>query len=204
MANQARQPYVRWLNTWLDNPAHLKPFWWNSMKEDENPPPFPAEKVPDDNERNRAANALLQARAQETMTGEPTRQFQELADEAARKRPLQTFVVVPIKRVIKTWLYPQINRVPTLMGTRLPFYAVHGLWLLLSVFMVLGVVHTLRLKRYSVLLLVAVIVGRMLLPLISSLGADPRLLVETLPAIYVLSALGIYAVCGFVRARNAG
>jgi 4-amino-4-deoxy-L-arabinose transferase-like glycosyltransferase len=203
VANQAGQPYVRWLNTWFDDPADLKPFWWDAMKEHENPPPFPAEKVPDDDERNRALNSLLQAREQKTMTGEPALQFQELAGEAARKRPLQTFVIVPVRRVVKTWLYPQINRVPTLMGTRLPFFSLQGLWLVLSGFTVLGMVRALRLKRYSVLLLVAIIVGRMLLPLISSLGADPRLLVETLPAIYVLSALGISAVCEFVCAKSS-
>lgn len=203
VANQAGQPYVKWLNTWFDDPADLKPFWWDAMKEGENPPPFPAEKVPDDDERKRALNALLQAREQKTMTGEPARQFQELAAETARKRPLHAFVVVPVRRVIKTWLYPQINRVPTLMGTRLPFFSLQGLWLVLSAFTLLGVVHAFRMKRYSVLLVVAVIVGRMLLPLISSLGADPRLLVETLPAIYVLSALGISAVCEFLSVRNS-
>ena len=204
VANQAGLPYVRWLNTWLDDPADLKPFWWDAMREDENPPSFPTGKVQDDEARNRAASALLLAREQKTMTGEPARQFQELSAEAARQRPLQTFVFVPARRVIKTWLHPQINRVPRLMGTRLPFFALQGLWLVLSGFTVLGMVHALRLKRYSVLLLAAVIAGRILLPLISSLGADPRLLVETLPAIYVLSALGIYAVWEFASTRSSG
>ncbi len=204
VANQAGLPYVRWLNTWLDDPADLKPFWWDAMREDEPPPSFPAGKVPDDEARNRAASALLLAREQKTMTGEPTRQFQELSAEATRQRPFQTFVFVPAKRVIKTWFHPQINQVPRLMGTRLPFFALQGLWLVLSGFTVLGMVHALRLKRYSVLLLAAVIGGRILLPLISSLGADPRLLVETLPAIYVLSALGIYAVWEFAGTRSSG
>jgi hypothetical protein len=137
------------------------------------------------------------------MKGEPNRQFQELADEAFRKRPLQTFVMVPVRRLIKTLLYPQINRLPTLMGTRLPFFSLQGLWLLLLGFSLLGVVQAMLLKRYSVLLLVAVITGRMLLPLISGLGADPRLLVEILPTLYVLSALGLYTAYKFVRSRSS-
>lgn len=200
---QAGLPYVKWLNTWLDSPADLKPFWWDAMKPEENLEPFPAAKVPDDDERNRASSSLLQGREQKTMRGEPNRQFQELADEASRKRPLQTFVVVPVRRLIKTLLYPQINRLPTLMGTRLPFFSLQALWLLLLGFSLLGIVQAMQLKRYAVLLLVAVIIGRMLLPLVSGLGADPRLLVEILPEIYVLAALGISASYEFLKAMGS-
>jgi hypothetical protein len=200
---QTGLPYVKWLNTWLDSPADLKPFWWDAMKPEENLEPFPAAKIPDDDERNRASSSLLQGREQKTMRGEPNRQFQELADEAIRKRPLQTFVVVPVRRLIKTLLYPQINRLPTLMGTRLPFFSLQALWLLLLGFSVLGVIQAMRLKRYAVLLLVAVIIGRMLLPLISGLGADPRLLIEILPLLYVLTAFGLYAAYEFVRSSGA-
>jgi len=198
---QAGLPYVKWLNTWLDSPADLKPFWWDAMKTEEHLEPFPAAKIPDDDERNRAWSSLLQGREQKTMRGEPNRQFQELADEAGRKRPLQTFVVVPVRRLIKTLLYPQINRLPTLMGTRLPYFALQGLWLLLLGFSLLGVVQAIRLKRFVVLLVVAVIIGRMLLPLISGLGADPRLLVEILPLLYVLTAFGISASYDLFRAK---
>jgi hypothetical protein len=89
------------------------------------------------------------------------------------------------------------------MGTRLPFFSLQGLWLLLLGFSLLGVVQAIRLKRYIVLLLVAVIIGRMLLPLISGLGADPRLLVEILPFLYVLAAFGLYGAYEFVRSRSA-
>jgi 4-amino-4-deoxy-L-arabinose transferase-like glycosyltransferase len=193
VADQSGHPYVRWMNTWFDNPGDLKTYWWEALKEGA-PPTFPTDKIPDDEERSRATSALLQARSQKTMMGEPARQFQELAAKAIQKRPLQTFVALPVKRVINTWLSPHINRVPTLMGTRLPFFSLQGLWLLLSGFALVGFLYALRLKRYSVLLLVAVIVGRTMLPLISSLGTDPRLLIEILPALYMLSALGIYSV----------
>jgi 4-amino-4-deoxy-L-arabinose transferase-like glycosyltransferase len=198
---QAGFPYVKWLNTWLDSPADLKPFWWDAMKADQNLEPFPAAKIPDADERNRAWSSLVQGREQRSMRGEPNRQFQELANEARRKRPLQTFVMVPVRRLIKTLLYPQINRVPTLMGTRLPFFSIQILWLLLLGFSLLGVVLAIRLKRYAVLLLVAVIIGRLLLPLISGLGADPRLLVEILPVLYVLAALGISGSYEFIGAK---
>ena len=89
------------------------------------------------------------------------------------------------------------------MGTRLPFFAIQGLWVLLLGFSLLGVVQAIRLKRYTVLLLVAVLIGRMLLPLISGLGADPRLLVEVLPFLYVLAAFGLYGAYEFVRFRSA-
>ena len=203
VSNQASLPYVKWLNTWLDSPAYLKPFWWDAMKSEETVEPFPADKIPDDDERNRAWSSLLQGREQKTMKGEPNRQFQELADDAFRKRPLHTMVVVPVRRLIKTLLYPQINRIPTLMGTRLPFFSLQGLWVLLLGFSLFGVVQAIRLKRYVVWLLVAVITGRMLLPLISGLGADPRLLVEILPPMYVLAALGLCAVGELVRSRSA-
>lgn len=203
VSNQASFPYVKWLNTWLDSPAYLKPFWWEAMREDENPAPFPAEKIPDENERNRALSSLLQARSQKSMRGDSAIQFQELADEAHRKRPLQTFVAVPVRRLVNTLLYPQVNRIPPLMGTRLPFFAIQALWLLLLGFSLLGAVQLIRLKRHAVWLLVAVIIGRMLLPLISSLGADTRLLVEILPAVYVLAAFGIYAALEFVRSRSS-
>ena len=202
LSNQSRLPYVRWMNTWFDDPADLKTFWWDALT-DGPPPPFPADKIPDDDQRIRAANALIEARAQKTLAGDSAQQFQDLADQAARERPLNTFVVVPLRRVIKTWLYPQVNRVPTLMGTRLPFFSIQGLWLVLSVFTFIGVVNALRLKQYSVLLLVAVIFGRVVLPFISSLGADPRLLVESLPAMYVLSAMGAFAGYEFIPARSS-
>lgn len=200
VSDQSGNPYVRWMNTWFDNPADLKTFWWDALKEG-TPLAFPADKIPDDEERSRATNALLQARSQKTLAGAPVQQFQELAAEARRKRPIQTFVALPVTRVIKTWLHPHINRVPMLMGTRLPFFTIQALWLGLSGFALIGFLNALRLKRYSVWLLAAVIVGRMILPLISSLGADPRLLIETLPALYVLSALGIYSVGEFISDR---
>jgi hypothetical protein len=89
------------------------------------------------------------------------------------------------------------------MGTRLPFFALQGLWLLLLGFSLLGVVQAIRLKRYVVLLAVAVIIGRMLLPLISGLGADPRLLVEILPLLYVLTAFGISASYDLFRTKGS-
>jgi 4-amino-4-deoxy-L-arabinose transferase-like glycosyltransferase len=202
LSNQSRLPYVRWMNTWFDDPADLKTFWWDALT-DGPPPSFPADKIPDSDQRIRASNALIEARAQKTLGGDSAQQFQDLATQAARERPIHTFVVVPLKRVIKTWLYPQVNRVPTLMGTRLPFFSIQGLWIVMSVLTIVGVIDALRLKQYSVLLLVAVIVGRVALPLISSLGADPRLLVESIPAIYVLSAMGAFAAYEFVRARSS-
>jgi 4-amino-4-deoxy-L-arabinose transferase-like glycosyltransferase len=200
VSQQAGLPYVKWLNTWFDDPADLKTFWWEALKDDNTPPPFP-DKIPDD-ERSKAAIALLKAREQKSMNGEPALAFQELAAVAVRRRPLDAFVVVPVKRLLKTWSYPQVNKVPELMGTRLPFLAVHGLWLLLWVFAMMGVVSALWTRRYNVLLVFAILVGRLLLPLISSLGADPRLLVETLPALYVLSALGFFTVWDRVIARD--
>ena len=146
----------------------------------------------------------MMARSQKTLAGPPTQAFQELAVEGKTKRSFATFVMLPIKRLVNTWLSPHINKVPALLATRLPFYAVHAWWLLLSVLSVVGAVYALRQKQYAVLFLVAIIVGRFVLPMISSLGADARLLVESLPAIYVLSAIAALEIWGWAAgARRA-
>jgi hypothetical protein len=183
-ATQVRLPYARWLTTWLDDPKYLDPFWWNAL-DPATPSDLPVGKIPED-ERKQAEAALVMAKAQGSYDGQPARVFSELAEKARHERPLKTFIVVPARRMIMAWF-----RMPAIINSSVLKPAAYIFWLSLLGTVMVGLVTTRGLRNSVLLILLMQVLGRSVLPLLSSLAAEPRYMIEALPACFILAAVGL-------------
>lgn len=196
--NNTDNNYYRWLGTWFDDPklVHYYLYWpqmWGIMESK----PFPADKVPDENERRRAEAAMALARQQCSFGGKPGQEFLSLTNEAKRSRPLRTRLVVPVKRVAMAWirlpnylLWANVSDRGKIIG--------YVVWMFLLVAMVLGAVSGLLLK-YDITLLIALVVSRSMLPFIGALGTEPRYMIEAYSAILLFAAIGVVSSLMFIR-----
>ncbi len=178
IAAQSREPYPRWLSTWLDDPQLLHLYWWNPIKIKE----FPASKIPDD-ERERAERAIRQAQDQLSLNGQPSQEFDSLAAKANAERPLRTIILVPLRRMLMT-----ILRVPSSVSDGLWKILVYLYWFTLIGCLVVGAIRGLRRRNFIILMPLALIIGRLALPIASALGSEPRYLFEALPSCFILAA----------------
>ncbi|HEY1266710.1 MAG TPA: glycosyltransferase family 39 protein [Candidatus Binatia bacterium] len=171
-------PYVRWLDTWVDDVSQLAPYWWYP-RDPASPSTFPSDKVIDPEERALAEAALAQARATESLKIEPVNKtFDALGAKARRERPFRTFVVVPLRRVASTWL--------NLAGYA-KSSAVRTAWILLLLAALAGACWGLRHRFDITLLLLAIVIGRSAPPAAFAIAVEPRLVVEALPAVFIFA-----------------
>lgn len=147
VTEQTNLAYVRWLDTWLDDPKYIQDYWWHK-------------------------------------TETPGVDYQALADASRAAHPLRVYLLVPLKRTIMTVL-----RLPTYVGDRSLKLVAYFFWAALLILSLIGAV---RLRKHPArLLLLALILGRFVLPLLTALAAEPRYIVEVLPVVCFLSASGL-------------
>jgi hypothetical protein len=183
-AAQVHLPYVSWLSTWLDDPKYLKVFWWDAL-DPASRPDLPAKKMPDD-ERKRAEAALVIAKAQGSYAGQPSEVFSELAETATHKRPVKTLIIVPVRRFVMTWI-----RMPASINNPVLKLAAYIFWLGFLGILITGLFSAQWLKNSASVVVLMQLLGRSILPLISALAAEPRYLLEALPACFVFAAIGL-------------
>ncbi len=165
--------YSKWLDTWLDDPKYFETFWWQATDK-EYSFEIPENKMPED-ERIRAESALFLAKPQNSFEGEPNRQFITLTNEARQKRSLNTFIFTPLRRTIFTWV-----RMPTSIHQKYLRMLTYPFWIMLLLFTVIGMIIAVRSEQcYLFLILFAVVLGRTVLPLTSSLAIEPRYMLVT-------------------------
>ena len=146
VAEQTNDPYVKWLDTWVDDPALIESFWWHRQMD-------------------------------------PSTDYRAKADAAISERPIYTRLFVPAKRATLTWA-----KMPGYFSPgQKPF--VYAFWFLFSALICAGLALYLRDHPGAGALLACVIVGRFALPVLSAIGAEPRYLIETLPACFILAGL---------------
>jgi hypothetical protein len=179
--------YVRWLDTWLVNPKLLDPYWW-SILSDNDPDGYAALHQPED-ERSRAI-ALIREMKTSDQFESTSAGFEELARDARESRLIDARIFVPIKRLFFSLAY-----VPSYCewGTSVKV-AVFALWAVILVAAVVGSYFSFAYLGCQSLILLAWPLGRMLLPLLSSLAVEPRYQIESIPAILLLAAVGIYGL----------
>jgi hypothetical protein len=97
--------------------------------------------------------------------------------------PVRVGFIVPVKRAFMTWL-----RLPTYIQSRPLKILAYVFWVGLSLTSLYGCYLLLRQKQWTLLILLAVVAGRIILPLVSALGAEPRYIIECLPACFLLAA----------------
>jgi 4-amino-4-deoxy-L-arabinose transferase-like glycosyltransferase len=153
VTEQTNIPYVRWLDTWLDDPDLIKTSWWEVDQ-----------------------NSRL-----------PDSSYVALEEQARKEHPIRSRILVPAKRLILTWY-----KVPSYLP---PTYErpVRVLWPAFLIFVVIGIGAGLRTTNWLLMLPMAVLVGRTILPLLSALGSEPRYMFEALPLCFLFAASGLNA-----------
>lgn len=187
---QTNLSYVKWLNTWLVEPLDMPSFWWGRMElkiplnSAENA--FPAE------EKNRAENSLKIAQYQNSFEGASSDEFARLAEDAHTRRPLTSYFIVPSERAVMT-----LARLPNYVEDESNQTLAYSLWLPLVAISLMGILVMSARKIF--LIPAALFVGRMFLPFYTAIGAEPRFLIETLPILYISTAVGIFWLFRRVR-----
>jgi 4-amino-4-deoxy-L-arabinose transferase-like glycosyltransferase len=176
-------PYTKWLDTWLDDPKDFDTYWWRAIKK-ESTHEIPKDKMPDV-ERIKAESALFLAKQQGTFEGQPAEDFLALANEAKQVRPFKTIIITRVRRTVMTWI-----RMPTYIEQYYLKILAYPFWLILLLLTTLGSISIRKNRSYLFLILYAVILGRLALPLISSLAIEPRYMLEALPVCFIFASIG--------------
>lgn len=181
-----------WMDTWADDGQYLQSYVWGPWEK--RPDDFPPQSVPDDAERQRAGELFRKAKSDgvDPLAAEVDRGFLELAARARRERPLQTTVLVGLRRALHVWL-----KLPT--GTAMPWgprallmAPVYAVWLLILLMAVLGCLQIARIDNGAVLF--ALILARTAIPLASAWGLANVYLIQAVPAVLILAAAGLSAL----------
>jgi hypothetical protein len=185
-------PYYAWLATWLDDPRLIHEYNFEKFVDPEGTRHFPIGKMPE-SERAEAERAWAIARENLSFEGAPAAAFAKLGETALRTDPVRTRVRVPLNRLVLTWFFipAYLNQVNAPQPVRIAAYILGVI-----VFMCVGVgtIYGLFfLYKLRLLLLVSLVISRSISPIISAVGSEPRYLVESLPAAFILAALGIVA-----------
>lgn len=181
-----------WMDTWADDGQYLQTYVWGPWEK--RPDDFPPQSVPDDRERLRAGELFRKAKSDgvDPLTAEVDRGFRDLATEARKQRPLQTTVLVGLRRALHVWLrMPAGMTVP--WGPRaLVMAPLYGLWGLILLLALLGSTRIVRVADGSALF--ALILARTAIPLASAWGLANIYLVQAVPAVLILAAAGLSTV----------
>ena len=187
VSSLTRLGYVRWLDTWIDNPKDARTYggeWYKAV-------PVPREKTDDLEEWTRASQAYGVASLRGFHDVEATETYLALAREAIHKRPFKTLIVVPLVRAAMTWADMPFAGIG--VPQRKPAIALTILyWWLLTLLTILGITRAPFLKDSPTGVLLAVLTGRLALPLISSYGAEARYMLEALPVCFVFAAVAVH------------
>jgi 4-amino-4-deoxy-L-arabinose transferase-like glycosyltransferase len=190
--------YLNWLDTWVDDPKYQHIFWWHRLDPAIHEP-ITAEMIADRDERCQAQIAIAMAKSAGSYRGKPSLIFSELAAQARRERPVQTFVIVPIRRTALSMIrMPNyidaflLNSTGNLPAAKIKFLF-YCAWIFFLLLLLVGLVHCL-LNRSQTLLLVAMVVGRIALPFYSGIATEPRYMIQALPCCLVFAAVGLLTV----------
>lgn len=195
-ASQVKSPYVKWLDTWLDDPKYIDQYWWHAAN-----PGYPAD-LPDnipDEDRAAAMRALVTIKERGTFSDETDREFLFLAVEARKSHWLKVYALTPFRRAIMTWL-----RAPSYIPVYSLKLVVYGFWLAFLVCVLAGLVKIVRRKDILFAIPLALVLGRLSLPLISALGSEPRYMFEALPVCFIIAGTALPGILNFVKGHLSG
>jgi hypothetical protein len=167
----------------MDDPKYLPEFWWSAL-DPKSRTDFPTGKI-DESERLSAETALREAKQNGSFDGVPERVFAELAQKAGQAHPFKTFIAVPVRRSFLAWL-----RMPSYLNIRWQKIGAYAFWIAFLVLTVVGLASAPRAPRLLMLLLPQLL-GRAVLPFLSSLAIEPRYVLEALPVCFIFAAIGI-------------
>jgi hypothetical protein len=174
VTDQTHSNYVRWLSTWADKPQYVYDYWWSIAMGHKQP--YPATEL-SLSERQNAEDAY-----ERMVNGAGDRAFAELAVQP--KPFVRSHIVVPITRVITT-----IGALPSLVSRRLS--KAYATFFMMGI-IVLSAIAVCRRMTTILLLPLAIVAGRLVLPAFSAVAMEPRYLLESLPGLFLLATAGIH------------
>jgi hypothetical protein len=204
VAARTRLGYARWLDTWIDNPRDQTTFggeWDKAVS-------VPLDKLDDPEEWATANQAYDLVSQRGFYDPEASEKYTTLARDAIQKRPFKRLIGVPLIRAARTWADMPFGGIG--LPQRRPAIALTFLyWWLLTGCMLMGIALMSFLKRAPLGVLLALLIGRLLLPIISSYGAEARYLIEALPACFIFAAAAVVSLTRLtekrlIRARASG
>lgn len=184
---QAGDPYLRWCNTWVDDPDFVLPYMLHRGAADA-VRTFPADRIPNSAERL-AAEAAYARWIAAGSEGEPKAEFQKLAEEAERRLTLPTQLRMRFRRAAMVWI--KLPSMADLPGGAIGKAGKYAAWLLLLFGAAAALVFGVARRQWWLILPLGVIAGRMLIPLASALGTEIRYQYPALPALYILAGFGL-------------
>jgi hypothetical protein len=180
---QVKLQYVKWLDTWLDDPKYLQKCWWNIF--DPNSPVELPDKI-SEGDRRIVTSALIKLKEQGSLTDAIDQQFLPLIVEAKRTRQFNVFVLTPVRRIAMTWL-----RAPSYITGYWSKLTVYIFWVALLGCAFIGLIMVLRRMNVLFAIPVALLLGRTALPFISALASEPRYMFEALPICFILAGMAL-------------
>lgn len=197
---QASDPYLRWCNTWVNDPDYVLPYMLHRGAAD-SVRTFPPDRFPDPVEKAEAEAAYAKWIAAGS-DGEPKEEFQRLAEKAERRLTVTDQLKMRVRRAVMVWLkLPSMGDLPGGGIGKLAKYAIWGLLLFGSAAaLVFGVIR----RQWWLVLPLGIIAGRMLIPFASALGTEIRYQYPALPALFLLAGYGLEQCCSAITARRGG
>ena len=198
--------FMAWEKTWLFRmkDCYLAP--WKLNEE-----PIEAEQLPsrafDSTDEKQRVERILEAYNEElTLTKEEDAAFAQLARERTARRPLRTYVLLPVLRAVTLWFAPRIELLPV-SGTVFPLRqsweddkvdlaVTIGFFLANMLYVGIGVYGAIKLWRWSAVSRAAVLVMVLFVALRTAFlttleTPEPRYVLECYPAVIALGAVGL-------------
>ena len=194
--------YRRWLSTWMFDSKYVHDWTWHaSGTPDPNDLPWYA--IDSTEERLQIEYALnliskSQVTKQHVLLGDPIGDnskassiFSEIACKRTETNPFRSYVVMPILRVVLTWIrIPSVTCFPSYQ-TYLWKLLIYLVWIGMLILTIIGVRYYRKCLPGTFLLLFSLILSRTLIPLSSAGGIEPRYLLPALASVWIFSAMGV-------------
>jgi hypothetical protein len=104
--------FMAWEKTWLYRVRDCYLVPWKLNEEAIEVEDIPARAFDTAEEKQRVATILEQYNNDLTLTAEEDSEFEQLARERTARRPLRTYLLVPLLRAVTTWFTPRIELIP--------------------------------------------------------------------------------------------
>jgi hypothetical protein len=191
--------FYSWTKTWMWRYRDAYQVVWKLESEPLRMDDFPSAAFDSPEERSRVASLLAEYDKTLTMTPQMDAGFARLARERTRRRPLRTWLWIPLKRAAAMWFTPRVELLPV-SGKLWPVgearkeggdnFLVTVLFGLLNfLFVGLALAGLWRAKWNSGVLLLVVFILLRTAFLTGIQTAEPRYVLECFPALLALAAL---------------
>ena len=104
--------FLAWEKTWLWRMRDAYMVTWKLNDEEIQLDDIPASAFDNEDERDRVAMVLERYNDETTWTAEEDAMFAQLASERTARRPLRTYLWIPLRRTLVIWFSPRIELLP--------------------------------------------------------------------------------------------